>query len=105
MSEETHTKDLAITWDQAREQLRIAKDQIHKAETRLLNATNALGKRIDPGDQEVDEVFSLWVRFGPDDKRVLSSIKDETNSYRVVRGTHRKTLKPLLLARPTTFAE
>jgi len=95
MGKEPSTKNLTREWSRIRRHLKDLRAQLRTAETELLNATNALGKRIDPGDQEVNEVFSLWVRFEEDDERLVSSIKDDAHSYRVVTGEHRKTLAPL----------
>lgn len=103
MSEEKSSKNLAREWDRIREHLKRLRFQVRTAEVELSNATNALGKHINPGDQAVDEVFSLWVRFEFEDERLLSSIKDGAHNYRVVEGKHRKTLKPL--PKPELVAE
>ena len=88
------TSDLAKAWDNAVEALADAKQRASSAETALLNAVNALGKRIDPGNQRENEVITLWVEIHRGDERLIESVKDDEYSYRVQERDPKHPLLP-----------
>jgi len=75
---------LAQNWFHAQESLQDLKDRVNRAETKLANLETALGKRLDPGDQQVDEIISTWVSLLGNEEQLIQSIKDSVlSSYRV----------------------
>ncbi len=95
MSEEPTTPRLRRDWELAKVQLSNARSKWNRAETHLLNATNALGKRLDPGDQEFGEVVSVWVSLEGNEETLLQSIKDGDGDYRVRKRQKGNPLEPL----------
>ena len=94
MGETPSTSRLGRNWELARTQLDALRRRRNHAETTLANATNELGKRIDPGDQGFGEVVSLWVAIERGEV-LLQSIKDGDGCYRVREREKGNPLLPL----------
>lgn len=69
-------------WTSARASVGDAKAIVNSAETEMLNATNDLGKLLDPGDMKIGETICFWVPV-KGRRRLLAVTKAVGPTYRV----------------------
>lgn len=87
----TTTEELVRRWRQAQESVKHAESSLNSARCDLLNAQNALGKHLDPGDQEPHETLSVWARLGDHQEALVVSTKGRNSDYAIaLRGKPRK---------------
>ena len=86
---------LGREWHDAVERVLTAGTRLRREEAALVNACNALGKRLGPEDQKVDEIICSWASIGFREEKLLLSIYDGDGEYRIgIRGEG-STLRPL----------
>lgn len=89
------THDLCPRWARAVQQVACAVKDLESAELDLREAQNALGKDLDPGFQEIDEIMMRVWCTDSGEQFLMSSIKDDENEYRIqVRSAETPRLQP-----------
>lgn len=84
------TSEFIRRWERAEQRLDAARREVSAAQCELANATNALGKRLDPGDMADGETIAIWMRVGTGDREDLLAIKKRGESdYSVSIRTRR----------------
>jgi len=79
-------------WEQALAALNAAKNEVNRADCELRNATNDLGKWLDPGDLAEGESVGVYVRDS-NDQEVLLSCKKTHRGRTDYEITKRKRVK------------
>jgi len=81
------TESLAEDWARCVAAVERARSLLRRVESDLVNAQNALGKHLDPGDMTSDETICVWARLNRKQERLFAVKKSVSGSYRVkIRG-------------------
>ena len=82
--------DLVSRWSSAEQRKQQATDRVRQADEELTEARAALGLALDPGDMEIGENLSCWVRTAHKQERLVVVTKQSDGFYWVKwRGADR----------------